>query len=412
MMENPRILAEFPKDVIARAKAYKGMLSGGSVGAYTDSRGVPGVRDEVAEFITKRDQRSVSADDIYITNGASRAVCMTLTALLRSAQDGVLVPIPQYPLYSASIQLHNGTLLPYYLDEKDNWSFSLPAIERTIMKAIDAGMTVRAFVLINPGNPTGQCLTEAELVQLAKFCIKHRLVLMSDEVYQSNVYQDERPFIAMHKILNSLPMSLPSELELISFHSASKGNLGECGLRGGYMHTSNCAVNFKRDVYKLLSISLSPNVVGNIMVGLMVKPPVPGDESFALYDQENRAIGDSLRRRAHMITDAFNACEGMTCNFTEGAMYSFPQIRLPAAAIAEADKQNRALDTFYCFELLNATGISMVPGSGFGQEEGTFHIRTTILPQEDDLATMVATFKKFHASFMDKYRDSAPLSKM
>lgn len=74
-----------------------------------------------------------------------------------------------------------------------------------------------------------------------------------------------RPFIAMHKILNSLPMSLPSELELISFHSASKGNLGECGLRGGYMHTSNCAVNFKRDVYKLLSISLSPNVVGNIM---------------------------------------------------------------------------------------------------------------------------------------------------
>ena len=79
--------------------------------------------------------------DIYITNGASRAVCMTLTALLRSAQDGVLVPIPQYPLYSASIQLHNGTLLPYYLDEKDNWSFSLPAIERTIMKACVTGET-------------------------------------------------------------------------------------------------------------------------------------------------------------------------------------------------------------------------------------------------------------------------------
>ena len=175
--------------------------------SYTDSRGVPGVRDEVAAFISKRDQRPVSADDIYITNGASRAVCCTLTALLRSAQDGVLVPIPQYPLYSASIQLHNGTLLPYYLDEKDDWSFSLPAIERTITKAIDSGMTVRAFVLINPGNPTGQCLAEAELVQLAKFCIKHRLVLMADEVYQTNVYQDKHPFIAMHKILNSLPMS-------------------------------------------------------------------------------------------------------------------------------------------------------------------------------------------------------------
>ena len=83
-----------------------------------------------------------------------------------------------------------------------------------------------------------------------------------------------------------------------------------------------------------------------------------------------------------------------------------------AAAFAEADRQNRSVDTLYCFELLNATGISMVPGSGFGQQEGTFHIRTTILPQEDDLEIMVKNFKAFHTSFMDKYKDTAPPSKM
>ena len=92
--------------------------------------------------------------------------------------------------------------------------------------------------------------------------------------------------------------------------------------------------------------------------------------------------------------------------------YSFPQIRVPAAAFAEAEKQNRSVDTLYCFELLNATGISMVPGSGFGQQEGTFHIRTTILPQEDDLEVMVKNFKAFHVSFMDKYRDAVVQSKM
>jgi aspartate/methionine/tyrosine aminotransferase len=130
-------------------------------------------------------------------------------------------------------------------------------------------MQVRALVMINPGNPTGQCLGEKELIAVGKFCVKHRIVLMADEVYQTNVYQVERPFVAMHHILTKLPQ--PDELELISFHSASKGNLGECGMRGGYMHVQNVHVTFKRDVYKLLSISLAPNTIGNIIVGLMVR---------------------------------------------------------------------------------------------------------------------------------------------
>lgn len=120
LMENPLTRDAFPADAVDRAKTYLGMLSGGSVGAYTDSRGIPGVREEVCAFIRRRDGEAcppIPIEDVNLTNGASEAVCRTLTALLRNPSDGVLVPIPQYPLYSASIDLHNGTLLPYYLDE-------------------------------------------------------------------------------------------------------------------------------------------------------------------------------------------------------------------------------------------------------------------------------------------------------
>lgn len=105
-----------------------------------------------------------------------------------------------------------------------------------------------------------------------------------------------------------------------------------------------------------------------------------------------------------MMTDAFNSMEGVTCNFTEGAMYSFPRLHLPAKAMAAAKAAGKTPDTFYCLALLEETGISTVPGSGFGQEEGTWHMRTTILPQENKIAEFVSKFKKFHEGFMAKYK--------
>ena len=112
----------------------------------------------------------------------------------------------------------------------------------------------------------------------------------------------------------------------------------------------------------------------------------------------------SLRRRAHIMTDGFNSLEGVTCNFTEGAMYSFPQLHLPAKAIAAAKAAGKAPDVFYCLKLVEATGISTVPGSGFGQKEGTFHLRTTILPSEEKMKDVVQRLQTFHKKFMDEYR--------
>jgi glutamate--glyoxylate aminotransferase len=106
------------------------------------------------------------------------------------------------------------------------------------------------------------------------------------------------------------------------------------------------------------------------------------------------------------MTDGFNDCQNIVCNFTEGAMYSFPQVKLPKAAISAAQKAGKAPDVFYCLRLLEATGISTVPGSGFGQKDGTFHIRTTILPAEKDMPKIMESFKNFNEDFMRQFADS------
>jgi len=320
-----------------------------------------------------------------------------------------LVPVPQYPLYSAAISLFGGSLVPYYLDEEANWGLDLVNTRQSVAAARSKGITVRAMVIINPGNPTGQCLSEANLREILNFCNQEGLVLLADEVYQQNVYQDERPFISARKVLFDMGLPVSREVQLISFHTVSKGYWGECGQRGGYFEMTNIPPKTVDEIYKVASIALSPNVPGQIFMGLMVNPPKPGDISYLKFATESKSILQSLRRRAQIMTDGFNSCQNVVCNFTEGAMYSFPQIRLPQRAMETAKSAGKEPDVFYCLKLLEATGISTVPGSGFGQKEGVFHLRTTILPAEEDMPAIMSSFKKFNDSFMEQYQDYSKL---
>ena len=127
--------------------------------------------------------------NIFLTDGASVAVRYLLNAVIRNSNDGILVPIPQYPLYSASIQLYGGTLLPYELKESKGWGMDMAEIRAGLRETRARGVNPRALVFINPGNPTGQCLTEDNLRDLLKLCYDEGLVLMADEVYQPNIYQ-------------------------------------------------------------------------------------------------------------------------------------------------------------------------------------------------------------------------------
>ncbi|KAG6601528.1 glutamate--glyoxylate aminotransferase 2-like [Cucurbita moschata] len=402
LLEDPNVGLLFPADAIARAKSYLSLIPGG-LGAYSDSRGLPAIRKEVADFIGKRDGYPSDPELIYLTDGASKGVMQILNTIIRGEGDGILVPVPQYPLYSATIALFGGSLVPYYLEETENWGLDINDLRQSVAQARSKGINVRAMVIINPGNPTGQCLSEANLREILNFCFQENLVLLGDEVYQQNVYQDERPFISSRKVLLDMGPPISKELQLISFHTVSKGYWGECGQRGGYFEMTNIPPKTVDEIYKVASISLSPNVPAQIFMGLMVNPPKPGDISYDHYSRESKGILESLRRRARIMTDGFNSCKNVVCNFTEGAMYSFPQIRLPPRAIEAAKQLGKVPDVLYCLKLLEATGISTVPGSGFGQKEGVFHLRTTILPAEEDMPEIMASFKKFNDSFMEEY---------
>ncbi|KAI8910128.1 pyridoxal phosphate-dependent transferase [Gorgonomyces haynaldii] len=389
----------YPPDTIQRAQELLKAV-GGSIGAYSHSQGVPLVRERIAKFISERDGYPSSPDDIFLTAGASPGVQAVLQCLIANKNVGIMIPIPQYPLYTASIAMFGGQSVFYYLDESKEWGLDLEQLKQSLQEAKQKKLDVRALCVINPGNPTGQCLHESAMREIVKFCEQEKLVLLADEVYQTNVYQQDLPFVSFKKVVRSMN----SSVELISFHSVSKGMVGECGRRGGYFECVNIDPQVKEMLYKIASVSLCPPVNGQLMVENMVNPPKKGDPSYALYQQEFSSIFESIKRRATKLAKAFNELEGVSCNSAQGAMYLFPQIRLPEKAVQEARKQQMEPDEFYSMALLEATGVCVVAGSGFGQKQGTHHFRSTFLPPEDQMDGFISKIKVFHSEFLNKYR--------
>lgn len=156
-------------------------------------------------------------------------------------------------------------------------------------------------------------------------------------------------------------------------------------------------------LYKVASVQLSPSVPSQIILGTMCKPPLDGDESYESYQKERHNIISSLKRRSTQLVSTFNALPGVTCYIPDGAMYAFPRIDLPRAAVLAAKTQGKAPDVFYALRLLDDTGICVVPGSGFGQAEGTFHIRTTFLAPEEQMPSVQQKFIDFHTRFFAEY---------
>ena len=318
--------------------------------------------------------------------------------VIRDYSDGVLIPIPQYPLYSAAITSFGGTQLGYKVELWDDgtWRVDLRALEKTIDTARSNGVVARALCVINPGNPTGQLLEQSEMAALVKLCEKKRLVLLADEVYQANIY-DTGSFISFKRVVRETK----SDLELASFHSVSKGVVGECGLRAGFMELVNFHAHALEIVEKMLSVSLCSSIPGQVAILAMVQPP--GDATAAKEDREERdALLASLHRRSSRLVEKLNTLPGVRCPKVQGALYAFPELILPAGAVAKAKERGITPDFLYCEELLDHTGICTVPGSGFGQE-GRWHIRTTFLPSEEKMDKVTEAFATFHVAFLERY---------
>ena len=183
-----------------------------------------------------------------------------------------MIPVPQYPIYSALITLYGGKMVNYYLDETKNWALDSTELIKSLTKAKDRGTKVKAITVINPGNPTGQVLSYQNVKDIIEFAYDNQIAILADEVYQENIYVDKK-FNSFKKVLNDLGEPYKSNVELISFHSISKGLNGECGLRGGYFEFVNIDKYAEEMILKLKSVNLCSNTLGMIGVGLMVNQP-------------------------------------------------------------------------------------------------------------------------------------------
>jgi len=405
LLDDPAAARLFPADVVRRVRAILERHPPGT-GAYSVSAGLPFIRQAVADFIARRDGIPADKEHVILTDGASKGVEAAIVALIRDRHDGILIPIPQYPLYSAEIALRGGKAIGYYLDEAHHWQLREDSLASAVARARAEGVHPVAIAVINPGNPTGAVLTRENIAMVIRFARANGLAVLADEVYQENVYAADRRFYSFARVMHDLG---ETSVSLFSFHSVSKGFLGECGHRGGYVEFRNIPDDVLAELVKLQSISLCAGLVGQVAVYVMVAPPQPGEPSHARYVEERAAILDALKAKAEVLSRGINAIPGMSLESPQGALYGFVRFELPAepgvdpAAMGEEARREYEAkrDNGYCLALLEETGICVVPGSGFGQEPGTLHFRTTFLPSQEEIEALVERLKAFHERYVD-----------
>ncbi|KAK1879220.1 Alanine aminotransferase 2-like [Dissostichus eleginoides] len=169
------------------------------------------------------------------------------------------------------------------------------------------------------------------------------------------------------------------------------------------MEIINLDEEVRAQLTKLVSVRLCPPVPGQALMDLVVNPPQIGEPSYDKFIKERTVTLSVLAEKAKLTEQVLNTVKGISCNPVQGAMYSFPRISIPEKAIKEATDKGQQADMFYCMKLLEETGICLVPGSGFGQRDGTYHFRMTILPSTDKLKILLNKVKEFHQKFTEQY---------
>ena len=367
------------------------------LGAYTESNGPLFIREAIARFINKRDGFDSSSslgsnpDNIFITNGASEGAKYIIDLLISGKNDGIMIPIPQYPLYSATIKKCGGVQVNYYPDEDSGWTVNRSILEEALNSVRKNGVTVKGIVVINPGNPTGAVLDEKTIREVIDFAKKNKIVIIADEVYQENVYNAK--FVSFARVLGE------EDVPLCSLHSVSKGFYGECGHRGGYLEVRNppkvlgTDMSFIGIILKQASVCLCSNTVGQLLVYLMVNSPEEGSEPYRQFIKEKESILNELKDKATMIREGFKKMDSLECFGRTGAMYLFPRLnKLPEGST----------DFDYCMNLLENTGLCTVNGSGFGQKEGTHHLRIAFLPPKQLIEKVLPQWIKFHNEYVNR----------
>uniref|UniRef100_A0A672QXJ9 alanine transaminase n=1 Tax=Sinocyclocheilus grahami TaxID=75366 RepID=A0A672QXJ9_SINGR len=376
-----------PLDVKQRAESLLRECDGGSIGSYTDSSGITKIKHCVSQFITRRDGGVPSSpDNIFIKSGSQTIMLKLLIHSKDSCQTGVLIPVPTYASFTLAVEEQGAAIIPYHLCEEQGWMLQVEELRKALHTGRKTCNPV-ALYICNPGNPTGHIQSRKSIEEVIRFAAEERLFILADEVYQSCVYGDDTEFYSYKKVLSEMGSTISSTVEMASFNSVSKGFMGECGLRGGYMELVNLDPAVKQYASRLFSTRSCPPVVGQIALDLMADPPKPGDPSYPTFSE----VG------------VFAELPGISCQPLKAGFFVFPCLHFSLKAIKWAKKRQMEPDMLYCLCLLEETGLHVRPGCEYGQRKDSHHIRLFVATQENIMEDALQRLKTFHTRFMKEF---------
>jgi alanine-synthesizing transaminase len=335
---------------------------------YTDSKGLFAPRKAVVHYCQEKAIDGVTVDDVYLGNGASELIAMSMNALL-DAGDEVLIPSPDYPLYTAVVSLSGGTPVHYRCDEGAGWLPDLADIEAKVSPA------TKAIVVINPNNPTGALYPVDLLKGLVAIARKHGLIVFADEIYDKTLYDD-----AQHTSI----ASLAEDVLCVTFNGLSK-NYRSCGYRAGWMVVSGTKRE-ARDYIEGLNMLASMRLCANTPGQLAIQTALGGYQSI----KDLVAPGGRLRKQRDLAYELLNAIPGVSVVKPKAALYMFPRLD-PKLYPIEDDQQ-------FAYELLAAEKVLIVQGTGFNWGAPD-HFRVVFLPNADDLTEAFGRIERFLSTY-------------
>ncbi len=338
---------------------------------YSDSKGIFGARKAVMHETQRQGIKGVGLDDIYLGNGASELIVMATNGLLDDG-DELLLPAPDYPLWTAAVSLSGGTPVHYLCDEANGW---MPDIE-DIRKKITPH--TKGIVVINPNNPTGVLYTNALLQQIIDLAREHGLVIFADEVYDKVLYDG---------VKHTPIASLSSDVLTLTFNSLSK-SYRSCGYRAGWLIVSGDkkpAADYIEGLNMLSNMRLCANVPGQWAI----------QTALGGYQSINDLVGEGgrLRKQRDLAYELITAIPGVTCVKPHAALYLFPRLDPKVYSIKD--------DQQFFLEMLQETKVMLVQGTGFNWPNPD-HFRVVFLPHEDELREAIARMAKF----LENYRNN------
>ncbi len=340
-----------------------------SSAGYSDSKGIFGARKAVMHETQKQGIKGVTLDDIYLGNGASELIVMATNALLNDG-DEMLLPAPDYPLWTAATTLSGGTPVHYVCDEVNGWMPNLADIRAKITPK------TKAIVVINPNNPTGALYADELLRGMVDIAREHELLILADEVYDKVLYDGGK---------HTAIASLATDVLTLTFNSLSK-SYRSCGYRAGWLVVSGpkqSAQDYIEGLNMLANMKLCSNVPGQ----WAIQTALGGYQSI----NDLTCEGGRLRRQRDLAYELITAIPGVSCVKPQAALYMFPRLDPKVYPITD-DRQ-------FFLELLKETRVMLVQGSGFNWTAPD-HFRMVFLPHEEDLREAIGRIAKF----LEKYR--------